>query len=312
MLPTWYIYFLFIALRTFHFQYLIVLHCANVLLVYLTRVQAGYAQLIDYCIFLFEGNSALKRKSYISFYFVICFKIIYWRKCCRRDTSISCLLPPANEVWGKVIFSQACVKNCVNRRGGDACSGGGCLVRGGAGACSGGSGPRGGLLGGVWSGPGGGASPGSHPRGKMWGIRSRPTPKGEIEGDQVQAHTQGGNWRGSGPAPPPRQLLLRAVCILLIDNTNNYLLLPPTTEVWGKVMFLHLFVILFIGGPVGRPGRGGQTPLDADPHLGRLPLGRPPWMQTPWDADPPRCRPPSQDTSTSGRYASYWNAYLFS
>ena len=120
----------------------------------------------------------------------------------------------------------------------------------------------------VWS---WGASPGSHPRGKMWGIRSRPTPKGEIEVDQVQ---------------PPRQLLLRAVCILLIDNTNNYLLLPPTTEVWGKVMFLHLFVILFIGGPVGRPGRGGQTPLDADPHLGRLPLGRPPWMQTPWDADP--------------------------
>ena len=31
---------------------------------------------------------------------------------------------------------------------------------------------------------------------------SRPTPKGEIEGDQVQAHIQGGNWGGSGPAPP--------------------------------------------------------------------------------------------------------------
>ena len=27
------------------------------------------------------------------------------------------LLPPANEVWGKVIFSVACVKNSVDRRG---------------------------------------------------------------------------------------------------------------------------------------------------------------------------------------------------
>ena len=71
MLPTWYIYFLFITLRTFHFQYLIVLHCANVLLVYLTRVQAGYAQLIDYCIFLFEGISALKAQIVLSFYFVV-------------------------------------------------------------------------------------------------------------------------------------------------------------------------------------------------------------------------------------------------
>ena len=31
---------------------------------------------------------------------------------------------------------------------------------------------------------------------------SRSTTKGEIEGDLVQAHTQGGSWRRSGPAPP--------------------------------------------------------------------------------------------------------------
>ena len=36
------------------------------------------------------------------------------------------LLPPANEVWGKVIFSQACVKNSVHRGG---LLPGGCLVR---------------------------------------------------------------------------------------------------------------------------------------------------------------------------------------
>ena len=46
--------------------------------------------------------------------------------------------------------------------------------------------------------------PGRHPRGKLIGIRSRPTPKGEIEGDQIQVHTQGGNWMGSDPGPDPR------------------------------------------------------------------------------------------------------------
>ena len=46
--------------------------------------------------------------------------------------------------------------------------------------------------------------PGPHPRGKLWGIRSRPTPKGEIQGDQIQAHTQGGNSGGSDPGPHPR------------------------------------------------------------------------------------------------------------
>ena len=69
-------------------------------------------------------------------------------------------------------------------------------------------------------------------------------------------------------------------------------LLPPVNEVWGKVMFLHLSVILLTGvcptplcGCRPRP-RLGQTP----PPLG---LGRPhgcrppgdrtdhPWMQTP-------------------------------
>ena len=39
----------------------------------------------------------------------------------------------------------------------------------------------------------GGSDPGPHPRGKLRGIRSRPTPKGKIEGDQIQAHAKGGN-----------------------------------------------------------------------------------------------------------------------
>ena len=44
---------------------------------------------------------------------------------------------------------------------------------------------------------------------------SRPTPKGEVEGDQVQAHSQGGSWGGSSPGPGSRRLLLRTVRILL-------------------------------------------------------------------------------------------------
>ena len=55
----------------------------------------------------------------------------------------------------------------------------------------------------------------------------------------------------------------------------------------GKVMFLHLSVILFTGG-------------------GEFLSGRPPL-----DRDPPRQRPPAPRTVTSGRYASYWNAFLF-
>ena len=48
--------------------------------------------------------------------------------------------------------------------------------------------------------------PGLHPRGKLRGIRSRPTSKVEIEGDQIQAHTQEGTLGGSdpgSPSPPP-------------------------------------------------------------------------------------------------------------
>ena len=50
----------------------------------------------------------------------------------------------------------------------------------------------------------GGSGPGPHSRGKFRGIRSRPTPKGEIWGDQIQVHTQGGNSGGSDPGPHPR------------------------------------------------------------------------------------------------------------
>ena len=126
--------------------------------------------------------------------------------------------------WGKDIFSQVCV---ILFTGGDACSQG--SPRGvpapGRGVWSGGGVLQAHTQGGNW----GGSGPGPHPRGKLRGIRSRPTPKGEIDGDQIQAHTQRGNWGGSDPGPHPRgklrgirssppplrRPLLRAVCILL-------------------------------------------------------------------------------------------------
>ena len=117
-------------------------------------------------------------------------------------------------------------------------------------------------------------------------------------------------------------------------------LLPPSNEVWGKVVFLHPRVILYTGGlgsgldadsprvgqtplglgrpppmqtplGLGRPPQVGQTSRGCrPPRVGQTPWGWAglPWMQTPrgW-ADPP----PPPIRSTSGRYASYWNAHLF-
>ena len=100
---------------------------------------------------------------------------------------LECILVTArkNKIWGKVIFLHLFV---ILFTGGGSDSGGvwfrGCLFPGG-----------------VWSqwGP-----PSLHPRGKLRGIRSRPTPKGEIKGDQIQAHTQGEIEGGSDPGPHPR------------------------------------------------------------------------------------------------------------
>ena len=49
----------------------------------------------------------------------------------------------------------------------------------------------------------GGSDLGPHPMRKLRGIRSRPTPKGEIEGDQIQALPH--------PPPPPRSRLRHTV-----------------------------------------------------------------------------------------------------
>ena len=78
--------------------------------------------------------------------------------------------------------------------------------------------------------------------------------------------------------------------------------LPSANKVWGKVIFLHLSVILFTGGSTWT-----GIPRAGTPH---------------WEGTPPRQVPlPQAGTSqssacweiraTSRQYASHWNAFLF-
>ena len=91
----------------------------------------------------------------------------------------------------------------------------------------------------------------------------------------------------------------------------------------GKVMFLHLSVILSMGGVSASVHAGIHTP--SKPLLGRHPPGRQhthtpgqtsPWADTPQadtfpDRHPPRkTPPPPPGHHCSGRYASCWNTFL--
>ena len=77
----------------------------------------------------------------------------------------------------------------------------------------------------------GGSDPGPYPR----GIRSRPTAKGEIEGDQIQAHSQEGHSGGSGPSPrappPPCSICVCAFFGLVFDLCRPII---ENTNVQGK------------------------------------------------------------------------------
>ena len=84
---------------------------------------------------------------------------------------------------------------------------------------------------------------------------------------------------------------------------RTFALLPPANKVWGKVIFLHLFVILFTGGGVPGPGRGlhpgGGAWSRGVPGLGGLVPGGAcsggAWLR------PPR----------TANAASYWNAFSY-
>ena len=80
-------------------------------------------------------------------------------------------------------------------------------------------------------------------------------------------------------------------------------ILTGRNKVVPKVIFLHLFVILFTGGSSTCPG-GVYLPGQGGTWLGGGGGGYLPRADTP---------PPAADSriwSTSGRYSSYWNAFL--
>ena len=100
----------------------------------------------------------------------------------------------------------------------------------------------------------------------------------------------------------------------------NHIVYYRPQRSWAKVMFLQASVILLTGGGclpqcmLGHPPE--QTPpVEADPPEQTPPRNRHPTQADtllPPGADTPP--PPEADSSirsTSGRYASYWNAFLF-
>ena len=121
-----------------------------------------------------------------------------------------------------------------------------------------------------------------------------------------------------------------------VATSNIPIFLPPANEVWGKVIFLNLFVILFIGGVLGP----GGTCLGGVPALGGVcssggggvwSRGLEGGVPAPGGVSGPGGIPapgggggcllpgeggawwrPPRDGYCCGRYASYWNAFLLS
>ena len=130
--------------------------------------------------------------------------------------------------------------------------------------------------------------------------------------------------------------LLLATQILLLQYLARLFILANTTlfvitvrnEV-AKVMFLHLSVILSTGGSASvhagisppPPPSGTRHPPGADtpPQSRHPPEQTPPRADTPqsrhpfWEQAPPwdQAPHPPADGYCCGRYASYWNAFLF-
>ena len=112
------------------------------------------------------------------------------------------------------------------------------------------------------------------------------------------------------------------------QDPDYIILLPAATKLWPWILFLHLSVIHSVhrGGlpqcmlgyhpPGGRPPKTRHPP-GPDPHPPKAdhhpPGTRPPQKQTPPSREqtPPPREANSSIRSTSGRYASYWNAYLY-
>ena len=131
-----------------------------------------------------------------------------------------------------------------------------------------------------------------------------------------------------GPLIPP-VLVTSALYFKTCVRVTCVQYLAPPNEVWGKVIFLHLSVILFTGGGLRNCMLGyTTTPLGADTlptpqqqttgTRGRHPPGvdnppgtrgrHPPGTRTRYT---PHCSACWEIRETSGRYSSHWNAFLF-
>ena len=125
---------------------------------------------------------------------------------------------------------------------------------------------------------------------------------------------------------------------------DKFYIITGRNEVVAKVIFLHLSVIHSVhgggGGGSASVHAGIPPPPGADPPGADPPGADPPGADTPQEQRPPQTRPPGAEIppdqtpppqsrpprsrhhpppreanssiwSTSGRYASYWNAFLF-
>ena len=108
-----------------------------------------------------------------------------------------------------------------------------------------------------------------------------------------------------------------------LKRNSKLIIITGRNEAVAKVIFLHLFVILFTGGVSSRenrpPAERTPCPHQGDPPGKESPPARrnPPGKETPRQGEPlpgkenPTGREnPPPIRSMSGRYASYWNAFL--
>ena len=143
--------------------------------------------------------------------------------------------------------------------------------------------------GGSWRESGRGWSPGPHPRGKLRDLArgvSRPTPRGVYPimhwGRPPPTATAGGCTYPTGMHS----------CILIVPYTK-------TRKHSSKMRTACLETVrASVSVATTRQRPQTETPPDRD-----IPKQRPPWTETPSEQRHPR-------TVRSGRYASYWNAFL--
>ena len=118
------------------------------------------------------------------------------------------------------------------------------------------------------------------------------------------------------PVPGPVQCEW-AITPVKVKQASPTYSLPAATKLWPRLCFYSCLWFCPQGGvclsacwDTTHPWE--QTPPRADPPGADTPRSRhPPGADTPWEQTPPR-KADSSIRPMSGRYASYWNAFLYS